>query len=228
MKRKLSRVLPPDSFKGQVVVPFPEPKIKRPSHDEPTRQMFKFRLHNGFVGQVIVPASESNRLWYAVQEPDDFHHILLFDSFKHRIALNLNYVVASQFDAIGGSGLAGLWVDDSETVDIYFADSHTPLALDVGPDEMSIAEYDEGGIDDDQLCQLDSMFFYFGMAHTGSDDMVHLRDIEDADVWLRVNDVALLTAPLALLVEPPDQPEETTEENDNASDRPESKNRQAS
>ena len=54
------------------------------------------------------------------------------------------------------------------------------------------------------------------------------RHIEDADVWLRVNDVALLTAPLALLVEPPDQPEEAAEENDNASERPESKNRQTS
>lgn len=217
MKRKLSRVLPPDSFKGQVVVPFPEPKTKRPSHDEPTGQMFKFRLRNGFVGQVFVPSSEGSHLWYAVQEPDDFHHVVLFDSFKHRIALNLHHVVASQFDALGESGLSGPWIDDSQSVDIYFADSHTPLALEIEPDEMSIAEYDEGGTDDDQLCQVDSMFFYFAMAHTGSDDMVHLRDIDDADFWLRINDIAVATAPLTLLVEPPeesaeDAPEGTTTE----------------
>ena len=218
MKRKLSRVLPPDLFKGRVVVPFPEPKIKRPSHDEPTGQMFKFRLRNGFVGQVFVPASEGSHLWYAVQDPDDFHHTVLFDSFKYRIALNLHYVVASQFDAIGESGLSGTWIEDSQTVDIYFADSHAPLALAVEPDGMSIAEYDEGGIDDDQTCQLDSMFFYFAMAHTGSDDMVHLRDIEDADIWLRINDIAVVTVPLTLLAEPPeeagDAPEGTTTESE--------------
>lgn len=206
MKRKLSRMLPPDAFNDQVVVPFPKPKIERPADEEGAGRLFKFRLRNGFVGQVFVPDKEGSHLWRAVQRPDDFHSTVVFDSFKQRIALNLQCVVASQFDTIGESGLCGLWIDDSETVDIYFADAHEPLALEIEPDEMSIPEFDEGGIADDYVCQLDNMFFYFGMAHTGSDDMVLLRNVEDAAIWLRINDIAIATVPLDLIAEPPKKP----------------------
>ncbi|HTG19339.1 MAG TPA: hypothetical protein VK681_04800 [Reyranella sp.] len=122
MKRKLSAVLPSNAFKDKVVVPFPEPRFEQPADDGRPGQMFKFRLGNGFVGQVFVPEKEADRLWYAV--PDDFYYAVVFKSFKRRIALNLQHVVASQFDIVGESGLqGGAWIDEGETVNIVFADS---------------------------------------------------------------------------------------------------------
>lgn len=107
MKRKISRALPGDS-KNEVVVPFPQPKATRTTVDDSSPgQMFMFRLRNGFIGHVSVPDKEADRLWRAVQEPDGFHCVIVFDSFKRRIALNLRYVVASQFDSFGDSGLLG-------------------------------------------------------------------------------------------------------------------------
>ncbi|HYI06596.1 MAG TPA: hypothetical protein VD858_17010, partial [Reyranella sp.] len=70
MKRKLSAVLPPDAFKGQKVVPFPKEKLEPVVDDGRPGQLFRFRLRNGFVGQVNVPESEADRLWQAIQQPD--------------------------------------------------------------------------------------------------------------------------------------------------------------
>ena len=69
MKRKLSALLPPDAFKDKVVVPFPKDRFERPAEDSPPGQMFKFRLRNGFVGQVSVSDKEADRLWCCVQRP---------------------------------------------------------------------------------------------------------------------------------------------------------------
>ena len=157
MKRKLTSVLPPDAFKDKVVVPFPERQTERTADDERPGQMFKFRLRNGFIGQASISEKEADRLWYCVQAPDDFHYIVVFDSFECRIALNLQQVVASQFDYIGESGLNGVWIDESKTVDIYFADSPQPLALEVEADAMTVIQVDEDGVRDDELCQLDNL-----------------------------------------------------------------------
>lgn len=202
MKRKLSTVLPPNAFKDKVVVPFPEARAERPGENDRPGQMFKFRLRNGFIGQVSVSEKVADLLWSRVQAPDEFHYIIIFDSFTRRIALNLQQVVASQFDYIGESGLEGIWIDESEMVDIYFADSPKPLILEIDADEMTTVEFDEGGERDNDLCQIDNMFFYLNMAHTGSDDVRRLRDADGANIWLRINDIALATVPLTLLAQP--------------------------
>jgi hypothetical protein len=207
MKRKLSAVLPPDAFKGQKVVPFPKEKLE-PAFDDYGRrgQLFRFRLRNGFIGQAIVPEEESDRLWHAVQQPDDFHYILVLDSLKRRIALNLRQVVAAQFDhAVPSEGglPEGVWIDDGETVDIVFSASVSVVSFDVEQDAMSIEQFDKGGVDDNDLCQIDNLFYYFGMAHEGSDDVQRLRDADGAIIWLRINEVALATVPLPLLAERP-------------------------
>jgi hypothetical protein len=44
MKRKLSAVLPPDAFKGQKVVPFPQEKLEPVVDDGRPGQLFRFRL----------------------------------------------------------------------------------------------------------------------------------------------------------------------------------------
>jgi hypothetical protein len=199
MKRKLSAVLPPDAFKDKVVVPFSKAHFEQTAGEGPPGPMFKFRLRNGFVGQVSVSEKEADRLWSGVQAPDDFHHVIVFDSAKQRIALNLEHVVASQFDYFGESGLLGTWIDEGENVSIYFADSATPLELDIEPDEMTPAEFDKARIDDNDLCQLGNLFFYFDTAHEGSEDVERLRDAEGSIVWLRINEISLATVPLALM-----------------------------
>jgi hypothetical protein len=152
-----------------------------------------------------VPESEADRLWHAVQQPDEFHYVPVFDGFKRRIALNLRQVVAAQFDYVASeAGLPeGVWVDDGETVDIVFSASVPVLSLAVEQDAMSIEQFDKGGVDDNDLCQIDNLFYYFGMAHQGSDDVQRLRDADGAIIWLRINEVALATAPLSLLAESP-------------------------
>jgi hypothetical protein len=205
MKRKLSAVLPPDALKGQKVVPFPKEKLEPVVDDGRPGQLFRFRLRNGFVGQVSVPESEADRLWHAVQQPDEFHYVPVFDSFKRRIALNLRQVVAAQFDYVASeAGLPeGVWVDDGETVDIVFSASVPIVSLNVEQDAMSIEQFDKGGVDDNDLCQIDNLFYYFGMAHEGSDDVQRLRDADGAIIWLRINEIALATVPLPLLAERP-------------------------
>lgn len=205
MKRKLSDVLPPDAFKGQKVVTFPKEKLEPVVDDGRPGQLFRFRLRNGFMGQVSVPESEADRLWHAVQQRDGFHYVSVFDSFKRRIALNLRQVVAAQFDHVASeAGLPeGVWIDDGETVDIVFSASVPIVSLDVEQDAMTIEKFDKGGVDDNDLCQIDNLFYYFGMAYDGSDDVQRLRDADGAIVWLRINEIALATVPLLLLAERP-------------------------
>jgi hypothetical protein len=201
MKRKLSAVLPPDAFKNKVVVPFPKDKPKGPDEKQRPGQIFRFRLRNGLIGIVSVPDAEADRLWHGVQFPDDFHYIVVFDSFERRIALNIRHVVASQFDrVVSEAGLPeGTWIDDGDAVDIVFADSAKPLSLDIEQDWMTGRELEESGIDDNDACQLANLFHYFSMAHEGSDNVQRLRDADGAIVWLRINEISLATAPLTLL-----------------------------
>lgn len=208
MKRKLSDVLPPDSAKGQKVVPFTQDKIERPADNGPVGQLFRFRLRNGLVAQLPVPNAEGNRLFRAVQSPDDFHYVAIFDSFKQRIALNLREITAAQFEHFpSDAGIPlGLWIEDPETVNVFFKDSAQPLALVIDADAMTIAEFDEGREREEDLCQLDSMLFYLQMAHDGSDDVVHLMDADGAQIWLRINEIALVAVPLELLPRPATKP----------------------
>src|SRR6185437_16351685 len=94
-------------------------------------QVFKFRLRNGFTGQTIVRNDEIDRLWYRVQQPDDFHHVIVFDTDDRRMAINVRHLVASQFDLIGEDGLVAKDVDEGDFVEIYFADSKKPLRLEI-------------------------------------------------------------------------------------------------
>jgi hypothetical protein len=188
---------------ANVVVPLP----KRPDHSTaPPRsetQVFKFRLRNGFTGQTIVRNEEIDRLWYRVQQPDDFHPVIVFDSDARRMAINVRHLVASQFDLIGEDGLVAKDVDEGEFVEVYFADSKKPLRLDVEEDAVTLDEFDESGIDgDDDLCQLANFLFYLEAAHSGSDDASRLRISDGSILWFRLNDIAFFSVPLRLLAKP--------------------------
>jgi hypothetical protein len=201
MKRKSGSKGPPKAQRkpAAVVVPFPKRLRPIPATAEPIGHPFKFRLRNGYVGAVVVPEEELDRLWYGVQEPDNFHQFIVFDSNDRRMALNLQHVVASQFYSLGEGGLQGTSTAGGDAVEIIFADSPKPLMLEVEADEMTILEVDEGGVDDNDACQLANLFFYFDSSHNGSDYAERLRDADGSVIWLRLNDIAFASAPLALI-----------------------------
>lgn len=187
---------------AKVVVPFPTKKPDQtPEADELPFHVFKFRLRSGFIGEQILPTKEYDRLWHRVQQPDDFHHFIVFDSEKRRYALNIRHLVASQFDWIGEDGLRGklLYEEEHEDIsDFYFADSKKPLRLEVEPDAMTLQEFDDGGIDDNDLCQVANFFYYLDMAHEGHDDVQRLRIDDGSIIWFRLHDLSFVSVPLWL------------------------------
>ncbi|HZP98618.1 MAG TPA: hypothetical protein VFB13_03710 [Reyranella sp.] len=193
-KRKTASQPPP----GNVVVPFITiPKL--PETKTYPFSSFKFRLRNGFVGVVEVPEAEADRLWYSVQQPDDFHNFVVFEGSGRYMALNLRHVVASQFDLIGEDGLQGTDLEPNATVDIYFADSPTPLVLEVYEDTMTIEEFDVAGVDDNDLCQIANLFHYFEYSHDGFDVAERLRTEDGSIVWLRIHEISFASVPIGHL-----------------------------
>lgn len=172
--------------------PSKAPRIRLPT-------TFCFRLRNGFTGECVLPEKEATRLWYQVQQPDDFHYVAVFDSLKRRVALNLKEVVAAQFDRMNDGPLESVRIDDdeNETACVVFANSSTPLEIEIDPDLMTIEEFDEAGVDDNDLCQIANLFHYFEMMHEGLDYPQRLRDADGAIIWLRLIDIPLCTAPLS-------------------------------
>jgi hypothetical protein len=150
----------------------------------------------------MLPIKEFNRLWYRVQEPDEFHHFIVFDSEKRRFALNIRHVAASQFDWIGEDGLQGKAFNEDEDIgDFYFADSKKPLRLEVEPDAMTLEEFDEAGVDDNDLCQVANFFYYLDMAHEGFDDAQRLRISDGSIIWFRLHDLSFVSVPLWLFAD---------------------------
>jgi hypothetical protein len=120
------------------------------------------------------------------------------------MALNLRQLVASQFDIVAEDGLVAKDVDGGELVEIYFADSKKPLRLEVEEDAVTIEEFDDAeiGDDDNDLCQVANFFFYLESTHTGSDYAERLRISDGSILWLRLNDIAFASVPLRLLAKP--------------------------
>ena len=136
----------------EVVVPFPRRIDHTTTRLTIDSSVFKFRLRNGFTGQTFLRNEEADRLWSAVQAPDDFHYFIVFDGDDRRMALNLRHLVASQFDLIAEHGLDAKDVDGGDLMEVYFADSKKPLRLDIEEDAVTIEEFDESelkGNDDD-------------------------------------------------------------------------------
>jgi hypothetical protein len=96
--------------------------------DEPTkRHRFSFRLHNGFVGELQLPAKVIDRLWYKVQHPGDTHHFIVFDGEQRRFALNIRHVLASQFDPAKQGGLEGQPVRETGEFSVFTLRTHRHL-----------------------------------------------------------------------------------------------------
>jgi hypothetical protein len=204
---KSKRPISPEA--SNVVVPFPSSRAQRSSADESGMDemqpggAFHFRLRSGFSGWAIVPEGEAERLWHLVQDLNRFHHVVIFDTFKRRIALSLLDLVATQFVSFDEGWLRGVDIDDGpETVRIVFSASNEQIEVDVEPDLMTLAAFGQAEEDDPLLCQLDSLLFHFAIAYRGSDDVARLCDEDGCETWLRIKDVPFVSVPLSLLAEP--------------------------
>lgn len=204
MARKASKAPAKPATPAEVVVPFPqrvEQSTARPTIDS---SVFKFRLRNGFAGQTFLRNKEADRLWYAVQAPDEFHNFVVFDGDDRRMALNLRYLVASQFDLIAEDGLEAKDVDGGDFVEVYFADSKKPLRLDVEEDAVTVDEFNESELkdDDNDLCQVANLFVGFEWNHEGVDYAERLRISDGSIIWFRLNEIAFASVPLRLFAKP--------------------------
>jgi hypothetical protein len=193
--------------KQEVVVPFPRKLAAdcRP-HGQATVDRyawFRFRLGNGFTGAVPMLKQDVARISRAMQQPDAFHQFAVFDTPNRRIGLNLRHTTCTQFDGRPGAGLLAEAVPDTSTVDIMFSDSKEPLRIEVDPDEvaLSVDAYEEKAkaLADDAavaLVQVAILFSYCEAMHTGCDFVERLQDVSCSSIWIRLNDVALVSAPL--------------------------------
>lgn len=102
-----------------------------------------------------------------------------------------------------GAGLLAGAVPDTDTVDIIFSESKEPQRIEVGPDEFALGDrhYKERSelLDDDAaaaLVQVAILFSYCESTHVGSDYVQRLQDISRFSIWIRLNEIALLSARL--------------------------------
>lgn len=194
-------------LKQHIVLPFPvKTGTDRERHTQTVvdpYRWFRFRLRNGFSGAVPILERDVARLWRSVQEPETFHPFAVFDSPTRHVGLNLRHMICSQFDGHLDAGLLADVVPDTCTVDIVFSDSKEPLHIEVKPDEFALSDsdYRERGkvLDDDAaatLVQVAMLFSYCESAHVGSDYVERLLDASYSSIWIRLNDVALVSAPI--------------------------------
>jgi hypothetical protein len=194
-------------LKQNIVVPFPvKTGADRERHAQTgvdPYKWFRFRLRNGFTGAVPILERDVARLWRSVQEPETFHPFAVFDSPTRHIGLNLHHMTCSQFGGHLGAGLLADAVPDTGTVDIVFSDSKEPLHIEVEPDEFALSDSDHRErckvLDDDAaatLVQVAILFSYCESTHVGSDYVERLQDASCSSIWIRLNDVALVSAPI--------------------------------
>jgi hypothetical protein len=190
-----------------VVVAFPTLK---PPASEPSRELrnwFRFRLRNGFVGAVPVVDNDMARLWRKIQTPDDFHMFAVFETPHRIIALNMRHLVACQFDGHPAHGLRGEFLPVEDGIDVMFSDSAQLLHIDLWPDEMTLHDVDHkekaAGLDETEtaeMIQLASLLFYCESSHEGSDYMERVQDHFYSSIWLRLNDVAVISIPVDFVI----------------------------
>ena len=192
-------------LKPHVVVPFPKRTWVADQAQtivEPYR-WFRFRLRNGFTRAVQIAEADVGRLWGLVQGSGKNYPFAVFDSLTRHIALNLRHMTCSQFDGNLRAGLLADALSDTRTVDIVFAESKEPLHIEVMPDEFALSggrcRERSDSLDDDAaatLVQVAMLFSYCESTRAGSDYIERLRDVSFSSIWIRLNDVALVTAPL--------------------------------
>jgi hypothetical protein len=130
----------------------------------------------------------------------------VFDSPTRRIGLNLRHMIFSQFDGRPAVGLRADAMPDTSTMDIVFAESKEPLRIEIGPNSFELSVRDYGArsavTDNDPaaaLVQVAILFSYCETLDANNDCLERLQDVTTSPIWIRWNDVALVSAPIAHL-----------------------------
>jgi hypothetical protein len=140
-------------------------------------------------------------VWRLVQDPGGFSTYAVFETLNRHVALNLHHISAVQFDGRPGEGLIAEGVPDSKTVDVMFIDAPEWLHIEVEPDELTIADIDDEGVDMDEAeaevaIQCANLLYYCETSHEGSDYAQCLQDVRGSETFLRLNDLAIASIPL--------------------------------
>lgn len=181
-----------------VVVAFPG---TLPIEKRTTAYLLRCRFRSGAVVVMNVVEADMGRVWSAVQEEDRFHHFVVFDAQDRRIAVNLQHLVTTQFHGDVTEPLHGAYVSGDGVLEVYYADDREPVCFKVPPDTLRIIDIDEGLAEpDERTIQLANLFHYCESSHPETDHSVVIVDLAKSLIWLRLNDVALVSVPLAYVV----------------------------
>jgi hypothetical protein len=194
MKRKRPSKPPPPPDN---VVLFPR---KRVSENGERSVWARFRFRNGFGAALAIAAKDVDRVWRLVQDPGGFSTYAVFETLNRHIAVNLHHLSAVQFHGRPGEGLIAEGVPDSKTVDVMFIDAPEWLHIEVEPDELTIADIDDEGVDMEEgeaeaAIQCANLLYYCDSSHEGSDYAQCLQDVRGSETFLRLNDVAIVSIP---------------------------------
>jgi hypothetical protein len=107
-----------------------------------------------------------------------------------------------QFDGVPGEGLIAEGLPDTETLDVMFVGPPEWLHIEVEPDELSMNDLDgEEAVNMDkdeaeEAVQCAHLIFICDSSDEGSDYVELIQDVRASSIWLRLNDVAIVSMPL--------------------------------
>jgi transcriptional regulator with XRE-family HTH domain len=157
----------------------------------------KFLLRSGFMGINEISGQERKRLWTVVQDGDDLHNFVIFDTHSERVALNLKHLVFSQFlfDPISTKD------DDTESTAqklmVYTSVQRAPLEFGVDPDTEDLNDVDNG-LAEDENAQLQSFIDSISMS-TDENNVFSFMDEDGERAFFRAADVSMVTVPLSYI-----------------------------
>jgi hypothetical protein len=187
--------------RGDVVVAFPKEAVKRLPATTIDASWVRFRLRNGYGAALAVVKSDWNRVWSMAQGLGDRKTFATFETSTRRVAINLRWATAVQFDGIPSEGLIAESLPDTKTLDIMFIDSPEWLHIEVEPDGLSMRELEDQEAEMDEMeareaVQCGHLNFMCDSSDEGSDYVEMVQDVRGSSIWLRLNDIAIVSMPL--------------------------------
>lgn len=163
---------------------------------DPREWSMKYLLRNGTTGAVTVSGQEYRRLHRAVQRTSPGERFVVFDTASHRMAINLDHLVFSQFLSEPQPDFyfdeAG---EESSLVSVYTTATQTPLTFIANPDEVDMEEEDPNEGEGVQL----QGFFYDLEQWSDTIEVVSFVDEDGERAFFRSADIMMVAVPLWLL-----------------------------
>lgn len=155
----------------------------------------KYLFRNGLTGSYTFSAQENRRLFSSIQRTNPDDRFVVFDTSTHRVAINLDHLVFSQFlfDPPDDSA-ENEEAEDSTIISVYTTVGTEPLTFGVEPDCVNLGENPEA----EEEAQLQHFFFDLEL-FPEPNQLVSFEDEDGERAFFRVDEVVMVTAPLWLL-----------------------------